>query len=123
MGRSVASRISQKKMRKMRLFQRDAYISIDFLESVTELFRLTDGTSGGISTMKLGEIQTGTRKRSIVYEKPEIREINPLQYELGEFLKAIVQGGAPVVSGAEGLMALEVAHTILDRIKDQKIQF
>jgi predicted dehydrogenase len=118
----TASRISQKKMRKMRLFQRDAYISVDFLDGVSEVFRIIDsGKAAGAPTMKLGEIETGSRKRTIVYEKPEIRDVNPLRYELEAFVDAVVRGRPPVVSAGDGLRALEVAHAILVKIEEQKI--
>jgi predicted dehydrogenase len=118
----TASRISQKKMRKMRLFQRDAYISVDFLEGETEVFRLLDGPGGAPGgTKKLGEIETGSRKRTIVYQKPKIKKINPLGYELGAFVDAVLNDTDPPVTGEDGLRALNVAHRILARIRDQRL--
>lgn len=117
----TASRISQKKMRKMRLFQRDAYISIDFLDGKSEVFRLEEsGAPAANVTMKLGEIQSGSRKRAIVYERPEIREVNPLRYELEAFVDSVVRGTPPLVGAEDGLRALEVAQAILGRIREQK---
>ncbi len=118
----TASRISQKKMRKMRLFQRDAYISVDFLEGESEVFRMTDGVDASMgSTKKLGEIQTGSRKRTITYQKPKIRKINPLAYELELFVNAILLDKDPPVTGEDGLLALNVAHRILASIREQKL--
>ena len=118
----TASRISQKKMRRMRLFQKDAYISVDFLEGESEVFRLLDGPdTAGKGTKRLGEIETGTRKRTIVYQKPKIRKINPLGYELGRFVDAIALGVEPPVTGEDGLRALGVAHMIIDRIGERKL--
>ncbi len=118
----TASRISRKKMRKMRLFQRDAYISVDFLEGETEIFRMTDdpGAIPG-STKKLGEIETGSRKRAIIYQKPKINKINPLAHELGLFVNAILLDRDPPVTGEDGLAALNVAHRILARIREQQL--
>jgi predicted dehydrogenase len=117
----TASRISQKKMRKMRLFQKDAYISVDFLEGESEVFRLLDGPgAAGRGTRRLGEIDTGSRRRTIVYHKPKIPRINPLAFELGRFVDAISRDAEPPVTGEDGLLALEVAHMILDRIGEQK---
>lgn len=119
----TASRISQRKMRKMRLFQRDAYISIDFSEGTAEVFRLVDSSDGVTSaTMLLGQINAGTRKRNIVYERPEIKERNALKYELELFVKAIQSGGRPVVSAEDGKRALQVAQEIMARIQDQQIR-
>jgi len=119
----TASRISQNKMRKMRLFQTDAYISIDFAQGLSEVFRLVDeGDTGAKPTMLLGKIEQGTRKREILYEQPEVREVNALKYELELFLKSVSEGTEPPVSGRDGLQALEVAQEILKRIESQKIK-
>ena len=118
----TASRISQKKMRKMRLFQRDAYISVDFLEGVAEVFRLVDeGDESAKATMMLGAIDSGTKKRNIVYEQPEIKDVNALKYELELFVNAVLMNQEPVVGGEDGLRALQVAHDIMEKINKQKI--
>ena len=118
----TASRISQKKMRKMRLFQRDAYISVDFLEGVAEVFRLVDeGDESAKATMMLGAIDSGTKKRNIVYEQPEIKDVNALKYELELFVNAVLMNQEPVVGGEDGLRALQVAHDIMEKINSQKI--
>jgi len=118
----TASRISQRKMRKMRLFQKSGYISIDFLEGLAEVFRLIGPdepeTKG---TMMLGEIGTGKHKRTIVYEQPKVKEINPLEYELGLFVQSVRTGQRPVVSGEDGRLALEVAHAIMEKIDEQTV--
>jgi predicted dehydrogenase len=119
----TASRISQRKMRKMRLFQRDAYISIDFSEGTAEVFRLVDASEGAANTtVLLGQINAGARKRNIVYEQPEIKEINALKYELELFVKAIQTGGRPVVSVEDGRRALQVAQDIIAKIQNQQIR-
>ncbi|MBI1807680.1 MAG: Gfo/Idh/MocA family oxidoreductase [Ignavibacteria bacterium] len=118
----TASRISQKKMRKMRLFQRDAYISIDFSEGLAEVFHLIDGdqsTAG--STMMLGEVDIGKGKRKIVYEQPEIREVNALRYELEMFIHAVQNDAEPVVTAEDGLRALQIAHEIMATINKQRL--
>ena len=118
----TASRISQRKMRKMRLFQPNTYISIDFSEGMAEVFRLaSENESAGPSTMVVGELGSGSRRRRILYEQPEIREVNALSYELELFARAIHQGECPVVSGEDGLRALEVASVIMDKIGAQRI--
>jgi predicted dehydrogenase len=120
----TASRISQKKMRKMRLFQRDAYISVDFSEGLAEVFRLVDHSDeSGSSTMMLGEIESGTVKRKIVYEQPEVKEVNSLKYELELFIAAVQNGVEPLVTAEEGMRALEIAHDIIEKISQQKIVF
>lgn len=118
----TASRISQRKMRKMRLFQRDAYISIDFSEGLAEVFRLLEGDDPTIpGTMMLGEIDAGKTKRKIVYEQPEVKDVNSLRHELQLFAKSVQEGTRPIVAGEDGKRALEVAQTIMERIQQQGI--
>jgi predicted dehydrogenase len=118
----TASRISQNKMRKMRLFQNDAYISIDFADGVSEVFRLADEqTPLSKATKMLGRIEEGHHKRVITYEKPKVREVNALKYELERFIESIQQNSEPPVTGRDGLHALEVAEEILQKIKTQKM--
>jgi len=119
----TASRISQNKMRKMRLFQADAYISIDFAQGLCEVFRLIDEHTPDIKpTMLLGKIDQGTKKRLIVYEQPEVKEVNALKYELTSFLNAVRNDTVPHVTGRDGLQALEVAQEIMQKIESQKIK-
>ena len=119
----TASRISQKKMRKMRLFQHNAYISIDFADGMSEVFRLADeNTPLAKSTKMLGKIEEGRRKRVIIYEKPKVREVNALKYELERFIESVQKNIEPPVSGRDGLHALEVAQEILQKIESQTIQ-
>ncbi len=118
----TASRISQKKMRKMRMFQRDAYISVDFSEGLAEVFRLVDeNDESAKATMMLGAIEAGTKKRNIVYEQPEIKEVNALKYELEMFIDAVQNDKEPMVTGEEGMQALKIANDIMEKIKQQKI--
>ena len=118
----TASRISQNKMRKMRMFQHNGYISIDFSQGLAEVFRLVgDGESTAQSTMLLGQIGEGTKKRNIIYEQPEVKEVNALKYELESFVSAIRENKEPVVSGIDGRRALEVAQQILTTISVQKL--
>jgi predicted dehydrogenase len=116
----TASRISQKKMRKMRLFQRDAYISIDFLQGLSEVFKLVaaDAPMDPSSLpLVLGKIDHGEKKRHIIYEKLQAPEGNALKMELESFLEAIANGTPPPVTGEDGRRALEVASVITEMIK------
>ena len=118
----TASRISQRKMRKMRLFQQNAYISIDFLQGLAEVFRLVgEGEAGAQGTMMLGEIGAGKHKRKIVYEQPEVKEVNALQHELGLFAQAAARNERPLVDAEDGKRALEVAGMIMKSISQQHV--
>lgn len=117
----TASRISQKPMRKMRLFQGNAYISIDFSEGKAEVFRLVDSGDRSVKpTLLLGQIDSGSVKRSIVYEQPKVKKVNALQYELELFLRTIIDDTVPVVSAEDGKKALEVAQEIIALIEKQQ---
>lgn len=118
----TASRISQRKMRKMRLFQPSGYISIDFSEGLAEVFRLVgEDEPEAKGTMMLGELGSGKHRRKIVYEQPEVKEVNALRYELELFADAVANRKRPVVSGEDGKRALEVAAVILEKIGQQKM--
>jgi predicted dehydrogenase len=114
----TASRISQKKMRKMRIFQRDAYITLDFSNGSSEIFRLLpvdqEVSAGHLS---YGEIGIGEKRKKIVYEQPELKEVNALEYELGLFVDCVANNTQPVVSGEDGLRALKVAKEIIEKIE------
>jgi predicted dehydrogenase len=118
----TASRISQRRMRKMRLFQHNTYISIDFSEGMAEVFRLVgEGEPETKGTLMLGELGSGARKKKIVYEQPEVKEVNALKHELGLFVDAVRTNSPPLVSGEDGMRALEVANIIMQKISQQAI--
>jgi predicted dehydrogenase len=109
-------------MRKMRLFQRDNYISIDFITGISEVYRLIPvDEKPGSSMISFGEIGIGERKKRVVYEQPEVKEINALKYELELFVNAVLNDKQPKVSGQDGLKALKVANIILNKIEELKI--
>ncbi len=117
----TSSRISRNKMRKMRMFQSNAYIAIDFQLGSADVFRLGKEGEGSIwSTMLLGQIGEGKNKRSIIYEQPEMKKINALKYELESFITSVQENRRPVVNGEDGRMALDVAQQIMNKIQIQK---
>jgi predicted dehydrogenase len=110
----TASRISQKKMRKMRLFQKDTYISVDFLQRVSEIYQLSDTDEK--SDMVLDEIGIGDKKKRIVYQRPAVPEEQGLKSELEAFIRTIKGEHPPAVTGKEGKDALAVATRVLEQI-------
>ncbi len=117
----TASRISQKKMRKMRMFQKDAYISVDFDSGVSEVFRLIPDSEKSVEHfLTFGEMGVGENKKSVVYEQPEPRKVNALKHELELFIEAVLNDKTPVVSGKDGLKALQVAEVIIKKIEETK---
>ena len=118
----TASRISQRAMRKMRLFQPNAYISLDFAEGMAEVFRLVGEDAPDVrGAMVLGEMGLGKNRKKIVYEQPEPREVNALRHELGLFVSAVANGTAPVVTADDARRALEVATSIMQKISQQQL--
>jgi predicted dehydrogenase len=111
----TSSRISMKRMRKMRLFQKDAYIGIDFLEKKTEIIKLK---SPGDEQLFTFDIDTPQGTRTIAIDNPAIGDGNAIRAELTAFRDAILNNTSTVVSEHDGYMAMEVAHQILARIEN-----
>ncbi len=116
----TASRISQKSMRKLRIFQPAAYISIDFQSGTTDIYRLKEepGEPEGAIPVVLGELNYQNTTRYIVYEQPPKQEANALKEELQSFVYAIQKREEPVVTGKDGLRALEVAQKIQQKLQE-----
>jgi len=111
----TASRLSMKYMRKTRIFQKDAYITVDFLDKKTEIFRINntvDETNPLSTTLTLAD---GTEKQ-ITFEMPEIHPINAIKTELESFYDAIVHNTTPTVSIDDGINVLQLAYRILDAV-------
>jgi len=118
----TASRISQKKLRKMRIFQQDSYVALDFITGVAEAYRLLPPDAPVEPTLiSFGEIGVGDKRKKLVYEQPEQKELNALQYELQLFVNSVINKTKPVVSGVDGLRALKVAQLIIQKIEGQRI--
>lgn len=110
----TSSRISMKKMRKMRVFQKDAYIGIDFLEKKTEIIKLKGDEDKDAFTF---DIDTPAGKKVIAIANPKIPEANAIHLELEAFADAIINNKPTAVSEVDGLMAMDVAHHILQKIQ------
>jgi len=118
----TASRISQKKMRKMRIFQKDAYISLDFISGVSEVYRLISPNDRSVEHfLSFGEIGVGEKRKAVVYEQPEHKEVNALKHELELFVDAVLDDVTPVVSGKDGLRALRIAEEIIQKIEESQL--
>ncbi|MCW3123406.1 MAG: oxidoreductase domain protein [Flavipsychrobacter sp.] len=111
----TSSRISLKNMRKLRLFQRDAYIGIDFLDKKTEVIRLKDdGAQPGMMDFPI-EMGNGDKK-IISVQLPEVAPLNAIRTELTEFANAIIHDRQVRVSVYDGYQAMDVAHQILKKM-------
>ncbi len=115
----TSSRISMKKMRKMRLFQKDAYIGVDFLDKKTEIIRLK--TPADINSFTFDVDTPGGGTKTIAVATPAISDVNAIKLELEKFRDAILNNTDTVVSGLDGYRAMDVAHQILQKIKTNNI--
>ncbi len=114
----TSSRISMKKMRKMRLFQKDAYIGIDFLEKKTEIIKLKQPEDENVFSF---DIDTPNGKKTIAIATPSIEPLNAIKLELTSFVDAILNNKPTQVNEIDGYLAMEVAHQILDKINNTSI--
>ena len=115
----TSSRISMKKMRKMRLFQKDSYIGIDFLNKKTEVIKLKTSSDIDVFSFDLDTPDGG--KKTISVSNPHVPETNAIKLELEKFCEAILTNTPTVVSEVDGYRAMDVAHQILQKIKNNSI--
>lgn len=114
----TSSRISMKKMRKIRLFQKDAYLGIDFLEKKTEIIKLKQPDDTNVFSF---DIETQHGKKTIAIANPVIKPLNAIKLELEAFVDSIINNKPTIVSEIDGFLAMEVAHQILDKINNTSI--
>jgi len=112
----TASRISVKNMRRLRMFQKNTYLAVDFLEKKSEIFNITE--EEGDDGMMRFPLDSGTQTKYLVYDLPEIKPVNSIKMELEEFASSIAHNTPVRVSIHDGFRALRTAHEILDRIRD-----
>ena len=100
----TASRISKDRVRKIRIFQRDAYLSVDYAAQEVERWRLVKG-NGALPAIDGGKL--------------EVAQEEPLKRELADFIAAVREKRAPGVTGADGLRAIQLAQRITDEMGRQ----
>ncbi|MBI3234539.1 MAG: Gfo/Idh/MocA family oxidoreductase [Bacteroidetes bacterium] len=113
----TASRISMKNMRKTRLFQRDSYISIDFLTKQLELLKLSEihGEPGPLDlVLNLGP---NKKPKKIIFNNPEVLPVNAIKEELTCFAQSIIDNTETKVTLDDGIKALEIAYQILEKVE------
>lgn len=112
----TTSRISMKNMRKSRFFQRDAYISVDFLEKKTEVIRMkTIAQEPGdpfAVTIDLGE----KGMKQIFFDNPKVGESNAIKMELESFADSIMNDKPTAITAEDGFRALEVAYKVMEKM-------
>ncbi|MGC6431589.1 MAG: Gfo/Idh/MocA family protein [Jejuia sp.] len=110
----TASRISLKKMRKGRFFQKDAYISVDFLEKKCEVVKMKDAPENPGDFDMILQNAEGVKKQ-IYFDNPNIPDVNSILMELETFADAINNDTTPVVTLHDGTEALRVANMIINQ--------
>ncbi|MFC1538546.1 Gfo/Idh/MocA family oxidoreductase [Candidatus Latescibacterota bacterium] len=108
----TSSRISQKKMRKIRVFKKNSYISMDFLTGESEVFTLKSGFKPEASPGLLPQMMEG-----ISYNKFPNDGLNALELELADFIGAVENQAEPNVTGYDGEKALEIASMVMESMK------
>lgn len=112
----TSSRISMKNMRKSRFFQRDAYISVDYLEKICEVVKMKEAPEVPGDFDLIFQNAEGVKKQ-IYYNNPEVQPNNAILDELETFADAINNNTTPVVTLEDGTAALRLAYQIIDAFK------
>ena len=113
----TASRISLKNMRKTRFFQKDAYISVDFLEKKCEVVKMKDAPANPGDFDMILQNAEGIKKQ-IYFDNPKVSNNNAILDELETFADAIKNNTKPIVTLEDGTEALRVATMIVEQFKN-----
>ena len=113
----MSSRIAQTDVRKIKVFQKDLYSTIDLLKGLTEIYKIEKKKYLKSKILKTATFDRNGKKRYITYMKPRIKKHDALQLELINFINSIRGEGKPIVDGKAGRDALEVALKIQKMIK------
>lgn len=104
----TVSRVTPERQRKIRFFQRDTYLSLDYMKPELQIFK---------------KIQNADGTLGIDFKKPELKKHEPLAAEINSFVECVQQGKQPVVTGEDGVQALKLAETITAQVKNVAKQF
>ena len=102
----TSSRVAKDRVRKIKIFQRNLYITIDFLIGLTEIYRVMDKEKKGTSAIITAPLDSKGKPRQIVYEKPKIKKQDALQMELINFIEAIQGKSKTIVDGVATSLAI-----------------
>ena len=114
----MSSRIAQTDVRKIKVFQKDLYSTIDLLKGLTEIYKIEKNKYLKSKILETATFDRNGKKRYIAYMKPRIKKHDALQLELINFINSIRGEGKPIVDGKAGRDALEVALQIQKMIKN-----
>ena len=112
----TSSRVAKDQVRKMKVFQQDLYITIDFLIGLTEVYKVMDASKTDPTAIMSAPLKSKGKHRQIFYEKPAIKKQDALKMELENFVASVQGKETPIVDGKAGRDALGVAIRIHDKI-------
>lgn len=112
----TSSRVAKDKVRKIKIFQKNQYVTIDFLLGLTEVYRVVDTDTADPRALISADLKRNGKARKIVYEKPTVTQTDALKMELSNFAAVIRGTMEPIVDGQAGRDALYVATRIHDLI-------
>jgi predicted dehydrogenase len=112
----TSSRISMKSMRKARFFQKDSYVSIDYLNKKVEVVKIKDAPKKNGPFDLILKNDSGLKK-IITFDKPKVNEFNAILFELESFADSIIHNKPVVVTLSDGKRALNLALKISEKIK------
>ena len=112
----TSSRVAKDRVRKLKIFQQDLYITVDFLIGLTEIYKAMDANQKDPDAIMTAPLELNGENRQIFYEKPTIPKTDALKMELENFIKSIKGEEKPIVDGTAGRNALSVAIEIQNKI-------
>ncbi|MDD4142677.1 MAG: Gfo/Idh/MocA family oxidoreductase [Bacteroidales bacterium] len=114
----TASRISMKKMRKFRIFQKNSYIVIDFLKKTSQIIHVLDEPDYNDPFAMIVETADGKTQKQMIIENPTIQDVNAIQTELQSFYNSITKNISPIVTMDDGIAALNLTDRINNLVEE-----
>jgi len=113
----TSSRVAKDRVRKIKIFQQDLYVTIDFLAGISEVYKAMDASEDDPDAiMSAPLVDSYGKNRQIFYEKPLVQKQDALKLELENYIQSVLGNETPIVDGVAGKQALGVAIKIHDKI-------
>ena len=112
----MSSRVAKDEVRKVKIFQKNLYTTMDLLLGLTEVYKIIDNKDNNSEAVMTVPLNNSNEEKYIAYEKPKVSKKDPLKMELQNFISSIQGKETPIVSGKDGRDALKVAIEIQEMI-------